>query len=100
MSVIESPKGIRYEPVQYLASGSFGTVQKCTVHTRHGMLPGFVALKTVSWGTGARINEETVLYEKEALEIIAPHDGIVRLLDSWVQDTELCALDFGWSNSN
>ncbi|VDC07120.1 unnamed protein product [Peniophora sp. CBMAI 1063] len=80
---------LRYEPVEVLGVGSFGTVEKCTVHAGDEQLPGFVARKTISWGEGSSLNQEEVLYEKEALEGIAPHDGIVQLLDSWVSETEL-----------
>ena len=88
----------RYEPVEQIGAGAYGKVHKCTVHPKEGTgrLPGFVARKSIRWGPDTDLSLELALHEKEALDSIAPHDGIVRLLDSWVEGNTLCALTI-WS---
>lgn len=80
-----SPNGRTYksQPSKCITQGNFGTIHKCKAHEGTAPLPGFVALKVVSWD-GSGLDEATVLSERNALDSIAPHAGIVRLLDSWV----------------
>ena len=102
MSSVELPSKslYRYEPVEQIGAGTYGIVHKCMVHSKEpgvGRLPGFVARKSITWGPNLNLKErEWALREKEALDSIAPHDGIVRLLDSWVEGNTLCALTI-WS---
>ncbi|KZV64459.1 kinase-like protein [Peniophora sp. CONT] len=88
MATFKSPNGRHYRSTGAFAEGSFGKVHKCTVHEKRAKLPGYVALKVVSW-QGNGLDKATVLAEKVALETITPHDGIIQLLDSWTEESEL-----------
>lgn len=91
MATFESPNGRHYQSTGACSRGSFGTVHKCIVREQQATLSGYVAVKVVSW-KGNGLDRKTVLSEKVALETITPHDGIIRLLDSWVNElrNELC----------
>ncbi|VDC07123.1 unnamed protein product [Peniophora sp. CBMAI 1063] len=87
MRTFESPSGRRYESLAPapIAEGSFGVLYKCTKHEGDATLPGYAAVKVVSWSPGG-LDKVSVLSEKVTLEKIAPHDGVIRLEDSWVEE--------------
>ena len=85
MVTFESPSGRRYKSPGQFAEGTSGAIHKCTVQEKRATLPGCVAVKVVSWHPKG-LNKQTVLAERVALERIVPHDGIIRLLDSWVAE--------------
>ncbi|KZV64457.1 kinase-like protein [Peniophora sp. CONT] len=95
---LTAPSGRSYQPqtAKCISQGSYGTIYKCKAHEGTAPLPGFVALKVVSWDRPG-LDEEIVLSERNVLDSITPHAGIVKLLDSWVDgDGHKLYMVFDW----